>query len=209
MHDLICLPLAATMLLGGSPEARIGIAEASAPLAPIAPRHALSALMEAPELQLGERVSVLVQFEGEVEDWNPFLTRFVPDDYRCLRFWGDEQWLWIEEEYESPLAEVFVRKDTIPSALLAPARPHDRFELDLIVKEFHAGRPWIEIVEVHRTPEQTPEGTVLHAIRAIDLVEREAWTLAVNELDRALAPDLPGHVRRELEEIRKRCDAMR
>ncbi|MEL6906837.1 MAG: hypothetical protein AAFP22_15610, partial [Planctomycetota bacterium] len=57
-----------------------------------------------------------------------------------------------------------------------------------------------------RTPalelaDDEPERTVLHAIRALDLIEREAWALAASELERALEPRLPGHVRRELEQI--------
>lgn len=208
MLDLLSIPLITSMLLGGTPEAHINVAEASAPRLPVAPLYSLSALMRQPELKLGELVSVVVQYEGERDTWNPFMTRFATDDYRCVRFWADEQWLWLKEEYDAPMAELFVRAGTMPDAVLTPARPHDRLKLDLIVQEYHAGRAWIEIVGASWTPKQTPEGTVLHAIRAMDMIEREGWSLAVSELDRAMRPSLPGHVRRELQEIRDRCDAM-
>ena len=209
MLDILCVPLALSMLVGGSPDAHIRVAEAAAPRMPVAPLYSLTALMDRPELKLGDRLSVMVQFQGERDTWNPFMTRFTADEYRCIRVWADEQWLWIKEEYESPSAELFVRRDTLADAVLTPARTHDRLKLDLVVREFHAGRAWIEVVDAAWTAEQTPEGTVLHAIRALDMIEREGWTLAVSELDRALRPNLPGHVRRELEELRERCDALR
>ena len=76
-----------------------------------------------------------------------------------------------------------------------------------MVRELHAGAAWIEVTDASWTPEQTPEGTVLHAIRGLELIEREGWALAVSELDRAMAPNLPGHVRRELVILRDQAQA--
>ncbi len=208
MLHLLDLPLLASLIIGGSSAdfgSTAAVMEASAPRRAAVPAYAVTALMRAPEKKLGETLSMAVQFHGEVENWNPFLSRFDPVEYRCVTVWADEQWLWIKEEYDSPSAHFFVRRGTMADAMMAGAKAHDRFLIDAVVREMHAGKAWIEVTEVVRTEEQTPEGTVLHAISAIKLIEREGWALAVSELNRALKPTLPGHVRRELEQIRDRC----
>ena len=48
---------------------------------------------------------------------------------------------------------------------------------------------------------------MLHAIRGLELMERDGWTLAVGQFERALAPDLPPHVRAELERLKAECEA--
>jgi len=64
------------------------------------------------------------------------------------------------------------------------------------------GRPWIEVVSARRTREYVPEGTVLHAAQAEEFLEREAWPLALDQLDRALAAPLPAHARVRLEAVK-------
>ena len=213
MSILVAAPLGLSLLLGPSSGPEMGPVEVAGPTLPVAPRCSLGALMDVPEQRLGETVTVVAQFRQEIEDWNPFLSRFTPADHRCVEVWGDEQWLWIAEEYDAPMARLHVRRGTAAEAVLSSSRPHDRIELELVVRELLAGSPWIEVTYAARTEQQTPEGTVLHAIRALEMIEREGWRIAISELDRALAPDLPGHVRRELESIRADCqetwDALR
>ena len=213
MSILVAAPLGLSLLLGPSTGPETGPVEAAGPTFPVAPRCSLGALMDVPEQRLGETVTVVAQFRREIEEWNPFLSRFTPADHRCVEVWGDEQWLWIAEEYDAPMARLHVRRGTAAEAVLASSRPHDRIELELVVRELLAGSPWIEVTYAARTEQQTPEGTVLHAIRAHEMIEREGWRIAISELDRALAPDLPGQVRRELESIRADCqetwDALR
>ncbi len=206
MLHLLSLPLV-TSFLALAPASEVAVIEAAAPKRAAVPAFSLSALSGAPELRLGERLAVTVQLQSEVPDWAPFLTRFDPSAYRCAWVWGDEQWLWIEDEYDAPVARVFARRGTFAEALLDGAKPHDRLELEIVVREMQAGAAWIEVVGGRWTEQQTPEGSVLHAIRAMELIEREGWALAVSELTRALRPNLPGHVRRELETIRERCVA--
>ncbi len=205
MLHLLSAPLVA-VLLHAAPPQPVGLVEASAPVTPAIPTFSISALMDKPEMRLGERHRVIGQLHGQIDEWNPYLTRFHADDYRCVTFWADEQWLWIKEEFDAPAVEFFVRRDGPVDELVTSTKRHGRMQLDLIVREVHAGRAWIEVVRAERTEQQTPEGTVLHAIRALDLVEREGWALAINELDRAMRPNLPGHVRRELETLKSLCE---
>ena len=206
MLSLLCAPLAASLLATGHPQQGLAV-EASAPAtaAPLAVPAA--ALLKKPELALGERRSVVVQFKDEVLDWNPFLTRFDPGAFRGFDVWGDEQLLWLQEEYDAPIARVFALEGSPVDLALDRAKPHDRLELIVVVREFSAGRAWIEVVGARWTEQQTPEGTVLHAIRALDMIEREGWTIAASELERALRPDVPAHVREALEEHLAHCRA--
>lgn len=213
MLQLLAAPLAASLLFSpvtGYEDSRVAVAiEASAPAFPESHRYSLGALVDKPDLRLGETVNATVQFHGELEEWNPFLTRFDPSAYRGLTLWADEQWLWLKDDFDAPRAIVFARRGTHAEAVLSGAKRHDRLELDLVVRELHAGRAWIEVTGARWTEQQTPEGTVLHAIRALDMIEREGWALAVSELERALKPNLPSHVRLELAEILRRCEAAR
>lgn len=212
MFQFFGAPLIASLLFAGPalPGSVAQVVEASAPslpAAPAVPTYSISALLDRPEMKLGEEHRVVAQLHGEIEEWHPFLTRFHAGDYRCVTFWADEQWLWIQEEFDAPAVDFFVRRRSEADELLSSCRKHDRLRLDLIVREVHAGRTWIEIAGATLTEAQTPEGTILHAIRALDMVEREGWALAISELERALRPNLPGHVRRELETILGQCEA--
>lgn len=205
MLHLLSAPLIA-VLLHAAPAETAQVVEASAPVRRALPTFSIGALLNKPEIRLGETHRVVAQLHGEIKEWNPFLTRFHADDYSLITFWADEQWLWIKDEFEAPAAQFFVRRRTELAETLASAKRHDRFELDIAVREVHGGRVWMEIVGVQRTEQQTPEGTILHAIRALDMVEREGWALAVSELERAMRPNLPGHVRRELQTLHEVCE---
>lgn len=211
MLHVLQVPLVTCLAFGGGDDvaqADVRIVEASAARRTVVPGYSLSALMEAPDEHFGEAVAAVVQFHELVDDWTPYLSRFTPEAYVCASVWADEQWLWLADEYEAPMARVFARKGTFAEAILSSAKAHDRYEFDLVVRELHAGAAWIEVVGARWTREQTPEGTVLHAIRAMDMIEREGFALAVSELDRALRPLLPSHVRRELETVREDCEAL-
>ena len=212
MLDLLTAPLAAAMLLQAPVPFEAGPFEEGVDLAATAGSHgappqSVLDLGTRPEARLGETQRVAAQFCREVETWSPFLSRFDPATFRGFEVWADEQLLWVEEEFDAPQARLFVRRGSAAALALAGARPHDRYQLELVVREIHAGRPWIEVTAARWTREQTPQGTVLHAIRALELMERDGWTLAVGQFERALAPDLPPHVRAELERLKAECEA--
>ncbi|MEM9800238.1 MAG: hypothetical protein AAGA20_07930 [Planctomycetota bacterium] len=204
MLQLLTTPLAATLLVATpAPPLPVAVEASATPPSPAV------ALMRSPELWLGETRTLDVQFCREVEDWNPFLTRFDAEAYRCVEAWDDQQLLWLEEEYDAPRLRFFARRGTVTDAIFGGARPHGRYQVDLVVREMHAGQAWVEVTSARWTEEQTPEGTILHVIRALDMIEREGWALASSELERALRPNLPAHVRTELESIKETVDETR
>jgi hypothetical protein len=165
----------------------------------------LRSLSTDPSTWLGAQV----RFEGQVhslpEAWSGLLTRFGPGEFVALRLWADEQLLWEPDAFRTPAASVYVRRDSPAAAALADARVYQRFVLTGSVEQVLAGRPWIEVTEALRLPEEMTEGAIPHATRGIQLREAGDWTLAAEELQRALASVPPPRASAELTRLRADC----
>ena len=162
-------------------------------------------LVERPERWLGRSVRVVAQYHSRVEAWNPYLTRFGPGQFSAHQLWSDEQLPWVVAEHASPAVRLFTRRGAASEWALAEARAYERFELTLSVRELFLGLPWCEVTEVLPLAESIPEGTVIHAAKALRLIESRAHSLARSELDQALVPGLPLRARNELERLREAC----
>lgn len=205
--------LALGLALGLSGRPSLG-APAAPTQEPIRPRPAsfegvpvvpLGELREERGRWLGRRVRLIVQFDERVEAWNPYVSRFGPRDWSCLRAWADEDFLWNLEAYEDPAPRLFVRRDEGPDRALRLARRHERYALEGIVREVFLDEPWIEVTAARRLPTWVGEGTLLHAARALELTEEGRYSLAAGELERALAGRLPEHVKAELLRLKALC----
>ena len=172
---------------------------------PAPPQVAYEDVLLDAEAHTGRRLRTVLQFHSLIGDWNPFLTRFAPEAYVGVRAWTDGQFPWIREAFDAPAVRLYVARDTELTGLFESARRHDRFEITFIVREHFAGSEWGEILQARRTPENVPEGTVLHAVRALDWMEKGVFELAGSELDRALSAPLPGPAWEALLDLRKRC----
>lgn len=176
--------------------------------APELPRTTWKEIAARPDLHYGRLTRLVVQHRSLETDWEPFLTRFDPSSYLAVRAWADEQQPWIRVDYERPVARLFVRRGTRAARLFAEARPHDRIVVACEVKALLLGLPWIEVVCARRMRKYIPEGSVLHAARALEFVERQAWPLAQDQLDRALAAPLPVFARGKLEILKREVDRL-
>jgi len=174
--------------------------------APTAPTVQWEELVQVPDGRLGETVQVHVQAHSRPETWEPFLTRFSPVEYVCLRAWSDAQLPWFEEQYDAPKAVVFARKHSPWAEVLAQAAPHERLTLAVVPRAFQAGHLWVEVVGAQRSSRQLTEGAVLHVEKALALLEREAPALAREQLERALAAPLPVHAVEAVKALVARCD---
>jgi hypothetical protein len=196
--------LAASLLL---------LASAGAPPAPGAgpgPRFLTHGELAArPRDFLHVPVELHVQVEAPLERWNPYFTRFGSDDYAAVTAWADDQLPWVKEDFEHPAVRLFARRGSRAEELLAAAERHERFRVLAVVRELCAGRAWIEALVVRPLSERIPEGTVIHAERALRLIEQGAYELALGELDRALGPDLPPVAEEELRRLRALCEERR
>jgi hypothetical protein len=154
---------------------------------------------------LGKRVRLTVQISSVLATWDPYLTRFGPGEYIALAGWDDGQFPWQRAAFEAPAVRFFVRRGTALETALAAAPRYRRYEVEVEVRELFREQPWVEVRQVKRLEHALDEGTIIHAARALLLNENGTWSLAVEELDRALAGDLPRKARAELERLRTLC----
>ncbi len=171
------------------------------------PEVALSAVRAARGQWLGREVRFTLQIESQVEHWNPWLTRFSEKLYRGFRAWSDEGFLWRHEDFDDVAPRLFVRRGTEAEGRLATAARYERFRVRARVCEVFLDEPWIEVLEAELLPERVGEGTILHAVRGLELLAEGRPQLAASELERAArVPLLPAHVARELSKLREACN---
>lgn len=164
-----------------------------------------SALRADASALLGRRIKLVAQLHGRVEAWNPYLSRFGPRTHAAIQLWADEQMLWRMDEHDAPQVRVFVPLGSAAESVLARGARYERFEIEGTLRELFLGEPWIEVEYARRLPEQVGEGTVIHAGRALSLMDSGVWKLAEAELGQALQSLLPAHARAELERLRESC----
>jgi len=162
-------------------------------------------LCDRPSHWLGKPVRLRVQFQGRLDTWNPYMTRFGPRRFTAIQGWSDEQFPWIRSEFEAPLARLFVQRGGSCAWALESAQTGDRYEITAVVREVFLDVPWAEVLEVLPLPERIGEGTVIHAGKALDLMQKQNWALAELEIDQAIAENLPAHARAELERLKAEC----
>jgi hypothetical protein len=166
-----------------------------------------SELAATPCARHGATVRFTVQFHGVLTRWQAGPTRFGPGTFRAFTAWSDEQFPWEDEAFENPHARAFARRGSEPDRTLERAHPHERFEIVAVVREVWNDRPWVEVLSATPLPDAIGEATVIHAARALDLVEAGSFALADQALQQALAAPMPPHAREELSRIRTICSA--
>jgi hypothetical protein len=187
----------------GVSSASSGLTQNAPKDAPEAPYLSLAEVSKDAQLHLGRTLRVRFQVESEPTSWNPYLTRFGSADWRGLKVWADEQFLWEREAWENPVANVFARRGSVADEVLAGAPRLARYEALAHVRQVFLGRPWIELEQVQRIKGAIGEGSVLHATRALEHVEKEQWRNALDNYDRALVGEMPDVARAELRRLRE------
>jgi hypothetical protein len=162
-------------------------------------------LCDRPSRWLEQTVRLRVQFQGRVDTWNPYLTRFGTKRFAGIQAWADEQFPWIQSEFDAPEVRLFLQRGESCAWALDSANPGARFEVTAVVREVFLDVPWTEILEVFPLPERIGEGTLIHAGKALDLMKTRAWSLAELEIVQAITDNLPAHARAELDRLRTEC----
>jgi hypothetical protein len=162
-------------------------------------------LCDRPGRWLGKTVRLQVQYHSRVETWNPYITRFGPRQFGGIQAWADDQFPWIQAEYDAPAVRVFLRRGEACDWAVESAKPGARFEMTGIVRETFLDLPWVEILEVLPLAERISEGTVIHVGKAQELMKAKSFARAQMELDQAITDDLPALARAELERLRGLC----
>lgn len=204
-HQILTVCLVAGMLLEVGRAPANGLARDSSLPTAVMP---LGLLQSRPLAHLGQQLRCVFQVQSVPESWNPYVTRFGTRDYRALSVWTDEQLLWDRAQFDKPFGLVFVRRGGDAEELLAQAKPYQRYEVTAEVAQVFLGRPWLAITSARRLGQEVGEGTVIHTARAIALFTQEHYELALEDLDRALAPEnLPQAALDELQRLKAECKA--
>lgn len=153
----------------------------------------------------GQTVRLRIQLESLPARWQPGPTRFGPGAFGAVRAWSDEQRTWIAAEYAAPAVRLFFRHGGAAERAFAQAHAHERFDVVGTVREVWDDRPWIELHSAVPLAEEIGEAAVIHAARALRLIDQASWKLAGEELQQALSSPLPGPAREELEGLRAAC----
>jgi hypothetical protein len=132
-------------------------------------------LIDHPGRHVNKRLRLVLQFQSRVPTWNPYLTRFGPRDFDAYQFWGDEQRLWDVEEFHTAPVRLFARKRNVPDWTLEKAQAYARFEVEIVVREVFLDQPWAEIESALPLDEHVSEGTLIHASRAVELMQTKSW----------------------------------
>ncbi|HET6203115.1 MAG TPA: hypothetical protein VFI25_09985 [Planctomycetota bacterium] len=155
----------------------------------------LAELRENPEAYRGVRVTLMLQMHERGQFWNPFFTRFAPENYVNFSAWGDEQRLWVASEYESDFPLLFVERRSEMARTILAAATYQRFQATAIVRDTFRGMPWIEVTKLSSLSDRITRGTLVHGARGRKWMDARKWTLAANEFDRAITDDLPDAAR--------------
>ena len=162
-------------------------------------------LCDRPSRWLGKKVRLRFQYQGRVDDWNPYLTRFGSRRYAAIQAWSDEQLPWIRSDFDAPLVRLFCPRGESCAGALDQAQVNDRYEATAIVREVFLDVPWTEVLEVVPLPERIGEGTIIHAGKALELMRKGDFKLAELEIQQAITDTLPVPARAELERLRAEC----
>jgi len=178
----------------------------AADAAPDATLH-LSAheLWEHPAEHLGQTRVLTVQMHRELESWNPFVTRFGDGEFRAWEAWSDEQFPWEEEAFRAPRVRVFARLGSAVEWALSGAESLERYDLTCRVSSTFAGLPWLEVIAAKPHLRALGEGSLIHASRGLDFMEKEAFDAAIAEFERASAGGIPEKAERELDRLIDEC----
>ena len=179
--------------------------EATTAPKPVLEEASLSALRDVPARWLGRPVLLTFQFQGPVETWNPFHTRFGTTDWVGFTVWADDRFTWEQDVYEDPARRLFARRGGAVADVLARARPQDRFQAEAVVREVFLDEPWIELLAVTPLEEYVPEGTILHVGRGCEFLAEGRLEMARQQFERARAGPLPAHARAEIDRLLERC----
>jgi len=168
----------------------------------------LSEVFADPELFLGRSIRFTCQVAEHPDSWNPYLTRFGRARYGAVRVWGDEQRLWLPEEFEDPPGLLFARRGSRTWKRLAKVPLYGRVAIEGVVRQVFLDRPWIEVTTARVLPLAMTEGALIHASRGVALMKAGQFPFAANEFARARTSDLPLEIDAELLGFEERCHAV-
>ena len=166
----------------------------------------LSTLLDEPLAYLGQRVSFVVQFDAQVEKWNPLMSRFSHSQWGSFSAWSDDKFTWLQGAYEQPYARLYFPKSGLAERLVEHARRFERFQVTATVRELLLDEPYIEVEHLKPLFELIDEGTINHVSRGITFAKHGKLRLAKQQFERARTAPVPARARTEIERLIALCN---
>ncbi len=129
-------------------------------------------------------VILTLQFGQKYRSFNPFYTRFTPDQYLNFSAWSDGAELWDREQYRKVHPFFFVERNDGFARRLGETATRARFTCRAIVRDVFRGEPWIQVSEVRDEADAVgPEvvRAVLRGHQAFDKGDRDGAIAAYRE----------------------------
>jgi hypothetical protein len=146
----------------------------------------LSQIMKSPEAFRKVPCEFTVTFHTFSQVYNPYFTRFVPEDYFNFSAWADGQKLWRRQEYKNDFAFLFVDKRNPSLKDFLGLKRFDRISVIGSVLDTFKGMPWIEVHSMRPIPGKLTEKALIHRVRGDYAMKTNRPRIAVKELTQAL-----------------------
>ncbi|MEN8151750.1 MAG: hypothetical protein ABFS86_18180, partial [Planctomycetota bacterium] len=154
----------------------------------------LEELIKDPHGWKGKQVSFVCTFHKVSTIFNPYYTRFVPDEYVNFAVWPLSRKLWIKEQYLETHKFLFMEKDHNQYRKLMGLEKFTRVQVYGFVQSSFKGVPWIEV----RGIRVLSGGITKDALKCIILGDRAAarknYQAAMGQYDKAAGMSLPEEV---------------
>jgi tetratricopeptide (TPR) repeat protein len=162
----------------------------------------LREVIENPRKWKGKEIVFECYFHETSDFYNPYYTRFLPDQYVNFSAWPAGTKLWNKEEFSNSFHFLFLEKDHKKFGHLVGLKKFTHLKLRGYVQNTFKNAPWIEV----RAVEVLKDGYTRHSLREVILgdraADREQWDVALGHYDRAAEASMPQEVMAGLEKKR-------
>ena len=154
----------------------------------------LEELLKDPHGWKGKEVSFICTFHKVSTLFNPYYTRFVPDEYVNFAVWPLTTKLWVKDQYLDSHKFVFLEKGHKQYEKLMELEKFTRLKLTGYVQSSFKSTPWIEIRHIEVLSGGISKGSLKYIILGDRAAARKNWQAALGYYNKAAAMTLPEEV---------------
>lgn len=153
----------------------------------------LERLLRSPTAYMGMRVRFTATFVQTAALFDPFHTRFTPNEYMNIVVWDDEANIWDPEVRAAPVTTCYFAKQREGAHVVSGLEKYTQIEIiGEVVSDFR-NQAFINIHKVRplRDRGQMTDNSVYHVQQGVQLASGGAYELADEHFQQALEADLP------------------
>jgi len=154
----------------------------------------LEELIKDPHGWKGKEVSFVCTFHKVSTLFNPYYTRFVPDEYVNFAVWPLSKQLWVKDQYLDSHKFVFLEKDHKQYTKLMELEKFTRLKLTGYVQSSFKSTPWIEVRHIEVLSGGISKGSLKYIILGDRAAAKKDWDAALGYYNKAAGFPLPEEV---------------